>query len=161
MVVPVVNRVCGCMDLRTGALFIATTQMVIGIISMVPFRYSYLTIASGLVVAIAGLFLLRAVFTQNRPAMSHFPDPMTVWLIITIVGIIIVAITGGWISYRVVNDAVSDDSKLQHTRKKHTTMENLGIGIGIVVIILYFAWMIVLIYFWICGWNWKRANPNE
>ena len=128
-----VNNVCGCMDLRTGAMFIAITQMVIGLICIASWKYAlYWSIISGLLVAIAGGCLLFSVIAKNVVGSM-------LYLIFTLIGIIIVAVTGVMMIIWEGDD--------WH-------------GVEIVVILLYFAWMAVLIYFWICGYSFYSRFRN-
>jgi hypothetical protein len=135
MAVPKVNKVCGCTDLDTGAYFIAITQIVIGLLTIASMDIAtYLSVISGLVVAIAGGCLLFAAITKNRVGSGFY-------LILTLIGIIVLAIT----AVRVII------WNLEH--------DNFG-GMVTLTVILYFLWMAVLIYFWICGYSFYARCRN-
>ena len=138
MVIPSFNNVCGCMDLHTGAYFIAITQLVIGLITCAAYVYTdYWSIISGILIALAGGCLLFAAITKNRLGSVFY-------LIFTLIGIIFVAITLVF----VITWAAEGER-----------IEGFG-GMVIVIILLELIWMHVLIYFWICGYSFYARFRN-
>ena len=136
MKLPSINNVCGCMDLHTGAYFIAITQLVIGLITLASWSYAnYWSIISGILIAIAGGCLLFAAITKNHVGS-------VIYLILTKIGIIVVAIT----AIMVIIWGTLDEQRF-------------GVVL-IVTILLYFIWMAVLIYFWICGYSFYARFRN-
>ena len=113
------------MDLRTGAYFIAIMQIIVGLATLASYNYGrWMVIINGLVVALGGGCMLFSAITHNRPGAIAY-------LVLTGVAIILTALTAIliiiWAKYLAT--------------------------LTIIIALIYFIWMGVLIYFWICGYS--------
>ena len=134
-----VKNVCGCMDLRTGAYFIAIIQIIVGFVSIAAWDYGWIfTLFAGLCVAAGGGCLLLAAITHNRPAAIAY-------LVLTGIGIFLIAVT----AIMIIIWALDNDHRPYYHRS--------GLAaIDIVFVILYVIWIGVLIYFLVCGYSFYK-----
>ena len=134
-VIPSVNKVCCCMGLRTGALFIAIIQTAMGLICIPSFAIfengTFLTILLPILIAPSGGCLLYAAIVNRRVG------PL-LYLVLTQIGVIIAAIAG--ITMPILEEVLG--------------------GFRTVYTVLYFFYVPILMYFWVCGHSFYSSFQN-
>ena len=145
---PRVNKVCGCMNLRTGCMFIAIAQIVFGVIALAFYGTGrFWSLGSGISVTIGGGCLLYAAIKKDL-------NKVRCYLALTQIGIILFILTGGMIIMYNWNDWTFIGVDVYEAGVGVTKKLPGTVDMWTVAIILYhWACAPVLIYFWICAYN--------